>query len=158
MPTNYQDKTIKINGIKCKVDFSIRTKFASEVVDYLKQNKIAYQVLETETFIEDPEDTIKEQAYVPIAKDLYDKLVRVCEITGIPLEQIINAEIGTLLNDHAREDPIYFLENFLGIENVKDPIAIARKLQPILNIPESWIKNLEQVDPVQYIKKIKNIF
>ena len=108
-----------------------------------------------EIIIEDEAEITKEYPVVPIDEELYQKLNQVSEITGIPVKKMVDNELGDLITNFIGDDPFLFIDCYLDIKKVKDPIALVKKLQPIANIPESLIIEFEDIDPKDYIKKIR---
>lgn len=152
MAKNKQE-IIEKDGLKYKIEYVINLKYSPETVKLLKKRKIPYTIWKNTIIIEDEEDELDSSHYVPIEEELSDKLYQISKITGISVKEMISEEIRGLLFDHAAENPYIFLENFLGFENVKDPLSIVKQLQPILNIPEKYMKELETTDPIEYLKK-----
>lgn len=151
-----QEKIIEINGVKYSIRYEIRCKYEPKIKDLLKQNELPFEILPFISQIEDEAEVDDNPFYVPIEEELSNKLCQISKITGIPVKEMVDNELGGLLTDHARENPIIFLDSYLGIKNIKDPLAIVKKLQPILNIPDDWIKELESMDPVDVVKKYNN--
>jgi len=132
----------------------IRIKYTPKIIESLKQNRILFEVLKIISHSEDAKARAPEElSYVPIDKDVFEKLKHVCKITNIPMKEIITEEIRQLLDGFIRENPLVFLNSFIGIENIEDPIAIVRKLKSVVNIPDDWMKELETTDPIEYVKK-----
>lgn len=149
-----QEKIIEINGVKYRIQYEIRCKYEPKIKDLLKQNKVPFETLRFISHIEDEkEEELDDSHYVPIEGELSDKLYQISKFTGIPVKEIINDELGGLLSDHMRENPIVFLDNYLGIKNIKDPISMVKALKPIINIPDDYMKEIENTDPMDYIKR-----
>lgn len=151
-----QEKIIEINGVKYRVLYEIRCKYEPKIKDLLKQNKLPFEILPIISQIEDEGGCESDNPfYVPIEEDLSNKLCQISEITGIPVKEMVDTEIGDLITNFIGDDPFFFIDCYLDIKKVKDPIALVKKLQPIANIPERLINDFEDIDPKDYIKKIR---
>jgi len=156
---NDQDEIKEIKGLKFKISTEIKASYTPELANYLKEKGIPHEIWKVHGFLEDHEEITEDSYHVPIDEDLYRKLNKVSKIANIPVKDMVNAELNSFLRDHVRENPFIFLDQFRDIEKVEDPISIVRKLQPILKIPEDWMKDLEKIDPIEYCKNYgKNIF
>jgi len=150
VPENQDQETNK-NFIE---NYEIRTQYTPKIIESLKQNRIPFEVLKIISHSEDAKARVPEElSYVPIDNDVFEKLKQVCDITKIPMGEIITEEIRQILDGFIRENPLVFLNSFIGIENIEDPISIVRKLKPVVNIPDDWMKDLETTDPIDYVKK-----
>lgn len=159
MNFNDQDEIKEIKGLKFKISTEIKASYTPELASYLKERKIPHEIWRVHAFLEDQEEITEDSYHVPIGEDLYRKLTKVSKIANIPVKDMVNSELSSFLSDHVRENPFIFLDQFRDIEKVEDPISIVRKLQPILKIPEDWMKDMEEMDPVKYCKNYgKNIF
>jgi len=92
---------------------------------------------------------------IEIDESLFDKLKQISEISDISMKKMVNNEIKDLLY-HIAHDPAVFLDHFIGIENVENPMKIIKDLKPIVNISEDLIESLEGRGIVNYIKDIKS--
>lgn len=125
-----------------------------ELEHYFKTSIVDNEILKCISYIEDEVDTeCKDTHYVPIEEGLSKKLYQISKITGIPVKEIVNNELGGLLSDHMRENPIVFLDSYLGIKNIKDPISMVKTLKPIIDIPDDYMKEIENTDPMFYINR-----
>ncbi len=124
---------------------------------FLEKHKIPCTVGKTKILIEDEEEITKEFPLVSIDEELYQKLKCVSEITGIPVEKMVDRELGDMITNFIGDQPFSFIDCYLDIKKVKDPIALVKKLQPIVNIPERLIIEFEKIGPKDYIKKIRGI-
>jgi len=148
-----QEEIIEINGVKYKIHRTIKTTLKPEIIEFFRKNNIPFEAFKEFSFFEDKsceEDTTN---YVPIDKELHDKLYQISKITGIPVKEMVNNELGGLLSDHMRENPIVFLDSYLGIKNIKDPISMVKALKPIIDIPDDYMKEIENTDPMFYINR-----
>ena len=93
---------------------------------------------------------------VEIDPELYQKLKKISEITGIPIKDMADNELDHILTDFLPDEPLIFLDKYLGIENVKDPIGIIEQLSQIINFGEKYIESLKTVDPIEYVKNWGN--
>ncbi len=148
-----EKEIIKKDDLKYKIEYNIILEYSPETVKLLEKHKVPCTVGKTNIIIEDEDEITKEFPLVPIDEELYHKLKQISEITGISVKEIISAEIKGLLFDHVAENPYVFLENFDVYETLKDPLSIVRKMQPIVNISESDMEELEKTDPIEYLKK-----
>jgi len=143
------------NENKKKIEKRILIKFDPETKKVLEKNKIPFTIEEITSLPEDKEEITKEFSLISINEELYQKLKQLSEITGISLGDIANSELEHFLNDFVSENPYYFLDIFLGIENVKDPLSVVYQMKSIVNISEDQIKELENVkDPKAYVKSL----
>jgi len=135
-----------------KIEKRILIKFDPETKKVLEKNKIPFTIEEITSLPEAKEEITKEFPLVSINEELYQKLKQLSEITGISLEDIANEEFEHFINDYIKDSPFHFLDNFLGIENVKDPLSVVKKIKDIANISEDFIEYLKNMDPIQYVK------
>jgi len=132
----------EINGIKYKIERQIRLKYTPEIINLLKKHKIPFEAHKNKSLLED-EISYETLPLVEIDKELYDKLKQISEITGISMKKIIDYEIKDILYNQLTDDPMAFLDRFIGIENIKDLMAIIRKFKTIVDIPDRLMKALE---------------
>lgn len=152
MSFNDQGEIKEIEGVKFRIITEIKARYTPELASYLKEQEIPHEIWRVRAFLEDHEEITEASYHVPIDEDLYRKLKKVSEITNIPMKKMINSQLNSFLHDIVREEPLIFLDEFYGIEKIEDPISIVRKLQPILKIPEDWMKDMKGMDPVKYCK------
>lgn len=148
-----QDKIIEIKGDKYRVSRKILSNYDAEIKKRLDELKIHYELWEVVRAIEDKEEIECECPVIPIDKEIYSKLKKICEITGISMKTIATDEFTTLLFDHIAENPIVFLDMYLGIKNIRDPISIVRKLKPVVDISEKYMEEIENTDPMFWINR-----
>lgn len=127
--------------------------FPEELIKILQDNNIKFQVWKNQELKEEYYDPEEESPLVEIDKELYQKLKKISEITGIPLGDMASNELSHLLTDFIPEEPFIFLDIHLGIENVKNPIEIIEQLKEIVNIGDKHFETLRIMDPVKYVKE-----
>ena len=148
-------QNLEESEIKKKIEKRILINFDPETKKILEKNKISFQIEEIVSLPEDPEEKTEIIPYIRIEQDLFQRLTKLSEITEIPIEKIVTTELDHYLNDFVSENPYWFLDMFLGIENVKDPLSIVMQMMAIMDISEDQIKELENVkDPKAYVKSL----
>ena len=133
-----------------------RKEFPKDVIDLLKKNNVKFRVWENRIFKKEFDDTPEELSVVYIDSEIYKKLKKVSEITGIPMEDIANTEIKGFLRDYVSDEPLIFLDKYLGFKNIKDPISIIEKLNDVVNISEEYIEWLKTIDLNAYVDNWNN--
>lgn len=130
-----------------------RKKFPKKIIEILKKNNVNFGIWELYNQKAEYYDPEEEVPLVEIELELYQKLKKISEITGIPIEDMASNELNHLLTDFIPEDPFIFLDAHLGIENVKNPIEIIEQLKEIVNIGDKYFEALKIMDPVKYVKE-----
>ncbi len=133
-----------------------RKEFPKDVIDLLKKNNVKFRVWENRIFKKEFDDTPEELSVVYIDSEIYKKLKKVSEITGIPMEDIANTEIEGFLRDHVSDEPLLFLDKYIGFKNIKNPISIIEKLNDVVNISEEYIEWLKTIDLNAYVDNWNN--
>ncbi|KKN61154.1 hypothetical protein LCGC14_0524490 [marine sediment metagenome] len=146
---NQIDKMFKIS-YKVYID---RKEWPQDVIELLKNNNIKFGVWECNTLKKEYDDPPEELSYIAIDKELYQKIKRISEITGISMKDIACNELDHLLTDFIPEEPFIFLDTHLGIENIDNPIEILEQLKEIVNFGDKYFEALKTMDPVKYVKE-----
>ena len=133
----------------------IRTKYSPETVKLLIEKRIKYEIHVYKDYspYQTKEEIEEIIPFVEIKKEVYDKIKRISEITGIPLKNIITEEIDGVIEAQIKDEPLVFLDAYLGIENIKDPISLIEKFKDIVKISDKFFEYLKTVDPIEYIEK-----
>lgn len=127
--------------------------YPKEIVEKLKKANIPFEVKKAYGLKEEYDNDINEDlSYIPIKKELYNKLEQISKIVGCSLEDIANDELTTAFESTMRDDPFVFLDSVIGIRNIEDPYSIVEKLKDVLNISEDNLIWLKTIDPVKYIE------
>jgi len=148
-------QNLEESEIKKKIEKRILINFDPETKKILEKNKIPFIIEEIVSLPEDQEEKTEILPYIRIEQELFQRLTKLSEITEIPIEKIVTTELDHYLNDFVSENPYWFLDMFLGIENVKDPLSIVMQMMAIMDISEDQIKELENVkDPKAYVKSL----
>lgn len=142
------------NDEKIEISYSIYIKeFPEELIKILQDHNIKFQVWENQELKEENYDPNEELPFVEINPEVYQKVKKISEITGISMKDMASNELDHLLTDHIPEEPFIFLDTHLGIENVKNPIEIIEQLKEIVNIDNRYFEALKTVDPIKYVKE-----
>ena len=152
MPENNQ-KVVKYDIVK-----EITTEYNPEIINWLKERNYKYKIETYRDFspYQTKEEINEEYPLVEIDPELYQKIKKISEITGIPIKDMTSEELDHILTDFLPDEPLIFLDKYLGIENVKNPIEIIEQLKEIVNIGENYFEFLKTVDPIEYVKNWGN--
>ena len=150
MSQENNQKVVKYDLVK-----EIRTEYNQEILDWLKENHYKFKILKIKDLVpyQTKEEINEELPFVELDPELYQKLKKISEITGISMEDMASNELDHILTDFIPEEPFIFLDIHLGIENVKDPITIIEQLKEIINIGDKYFEALKTMDPVKYVKE-----
>ena len=142
------------NKKKYDIIKEIRVKYSPKLVKLLIENDIKYEKCKYKDYSPyQPKEYIEEYPLISIDSELYSKLKKISEITGISIENIANNELGHFLKDDLTEEPLIFLDAHLGIKNIKDPLSIIEKLNEVVDIEIKYLEYLKTVDPIEYVEK-----
>ena len=155
-----QDKNAEIVNISKVTDefvYLIETKkYPEEVIKILKEKNISFDITKIHDLTKESNVQEEEIPLIEIDLKIFRKLKKLLEITGIPIEDIANTEIKGFLRDHVSEEPLIFLDKYLGFKNVKDPISVIEKLNDVVNISEEYIEWLKSIDLNAYVDDWNN--
>lgn len=160
-----QKEQNKQNENKVEISYSIHIDdFPEELIKILLEHNVKFQVWENHELKKEFDDTPEELPVVYIDLEIYNKLKKLCEITGISLEDIANTELKAFLSDNISDEPLIFLDKYLGFKNIKDPIPIIEKMNEVVNLGEDYVAWLKTIDLNAYVdnwnhplKKLKKI-
>lgn len=113
-----------------------------EVIVFLKKNNVKFKVWDLTCLKKEYYDPEEESPLIEIETELYQKLNKLSEITGIPVKNIASRELGDFFNS-VGDIPVIFLDSHLGIENIKNPIEMLSKMKDVIHIPEGYLKSLK---------------
>ncbi|MFW9878788.1 MAG: hypothetical protein ACFFG0_37390 [Candidatus Thorarchaeota archaeon] len=148
------------NQVKEEVNWSYIIEFAEypeEIIKLLKERKITFKAWKTHYLEEEFDDNDEELPFVELEPEIYQKVKKLSEITGISMEDIVSKELGDFFFSVGDQIAI-FLDRHLGIENIKNPIETIRNLQDLFNIPKRYVKSLKgKEDLIKEIEDFKRI-
>jgi len=97
----------------------------------------------------------KEYVIIEVELEIYQKLKKLSEITGISVEDIASAELGDFFYSIG-DIPVIFLDRHLGIKNIKNPIEMLEKMDEVINIGSKYLEELKTKDLVKYVEDWHN--
>lgn len=149
MPENIQKDE------KIEISYSIHFKeFPKELITIIQDHNIECQIWKTLELKKKELDN--DFLFVEIEPELYQKLQKLSEITGIPIKDIVSKEMGDFFFS-VGDIPVIFLDHHLGIEKIENPIEMLNKISPIINIRESYLRSLKtKEDLIKEIDKWNN--
>lgn len=129
-----------------KISYVIETEeYPEGIIKMLKEKGISFKALKIHNLKQTQEEIDELIPLVEIDLELYQKLNKLSEITGIPVKEIISKEFEVFFFSIGDQIAI-FLDHHLGIENIKNPIEIIRNLKDLLNISERYLDSLKKKD------------
>lgn len=143
-------------GIEMKSEKGIKIGFSEEVIKFLEKHRIPYEEYTIIHLPEVKEEKDNHSPLVEIDKDIYNKFKKITEITGIQIEKIINTELDDAITCFIRDDPFSFLDRYIGLENIENPMTFIYKMKEIAEIPDDLIEYLEKIEePLKHINPLK---
>ncbi|MFW9872665.1 MAG: hypothetical protein ACFFG0_06140 [Candidatus Thorarchaeota archaeon] len=136
-----------------KTLFEIETKdYPKDVIDFMNKKNISFKAWKIHELKEDLAEIDEELPFVELNPELYQKVKKLSEITGISMEDIVSKELDDFLFSVGDQIAI-FLDRHLGIENIKNPIEMIRNLKELLHIPKRYIEALKNKE--ELLKEIE---
>lgn len=109
------------NDEKIEISYSIYIKeFPEELIKILQEHNIKFQVWENQELIDKDYDLDEELTFVELDQELYNKLKMVSDLTGLPMEDMVNKEVEHLLYDVMADQPVAFLDEFFDNVSLLD--------------------------------------
>ena len=126
-----------------------------DIIELLKKNNVKFEAWKNYTLKKEYDDSPDDLSCVSLEPEIYNKLKKLSEITGIPIEDIVSAELGDFLYS-VGDQPLIFLDRHLGIENIEKPFEMLEKMNDVINIGESYLEQLKTQNLVKYVEKWHN--
>lgn len=98
---------------------------------------------------------IEEVPLIAVEPEIYQKLKKLSEITGISVKDIASAELGDSFYSIG-DIPVVFLDRHLGIKNIKNPIEMLEKMDEVINIGSKHLEGLKTKDLIKHVKDWHN--
>lgn len=143
----------------CKISYLIhieKKEYPKELIELLKKNNIEFEALQVMRLQKEYDDSPEELSYIALDNEIYNKLKKISEITGIPMGDMASNELEHMLTDTLPEIPLIFLDAHLGIENVENPFEMLEKMNEVINIGDKYLNWLKTQDPVKYVEEWKH--
>jgi len=135
-------KVVKYNVVK-----EIISQYDPELLKWLKANNYKYRIHEIKdlTPYQSKKEINEEFPLIEVDPELYQKLKKLSQITGIPIKNIVSKELGDFFFS-VGDIPVIFLDCHLGIENIEKPIEMIKNLKDVIHIPERYLESLKTKD------------
>jgi len=138
MSKKKDNKTIES---KIRISYKIFSDCSKKLINFLKDNKIKFQTWQLKELAEpDDLEPSEESAFVEVEPEIYQRVKKLSEVTGIP---VFNS-VGDI--------PVIFLDRHLGIKNIKKPIEMLEKMDDIINIGSEYLEDLKTMDLVKHVE------
>jgi len=149
MSKKKDNKTIES---KIRISYKIFSDCSKKLINFLKDNKIKFQTWQLKELAElDDLEPSEESAFVEVEPEIYQRVKKLSEVTGIPVETIVSSELGDFFNS-VGDIPVIFLDRHLGIKNIKKPIEMLEKMDDIINIGSEYLEDLKTMDLVKHVE------
>ncbi len=136
-----------------EISYSIYIKeFPTDIITLLREKNVKFEVWENKELKKEYYDPKEEVPLIEVDKEIYEKLNKLSEITGILVEDIASRELGDFFYS-VGDYPVNFLDRHLGIENIENPIEMLSKMKDVINIPEKYLESLKTKEDL--IKEIE---
>lgn len=144
----------------CKVELSYSIfieDLPQDLITYLKEKNIRFQVWQNRHILDD-EEIPEEYPLIPVDIEIFKKLQKISEITGISLKDMANEELTHLITDHIKDEPLIFLDTHLGIENIENPLNLIEQMKDLAGISDKFMTWLKDIDPIEYVNNWYHVF
>ncbi|MFW9973225.1 MAG: hypothetical protein ACFFDF_23780 [Candidatus Odinarchaeota archaeon] len=115
---------------------------SKEVIKFLKEHNIPFQAWRIYNLKEKYNSPDEEIPLVEVDTKIYQKLLKLSEITGIPIKKIVSEEFKTFFFSVGDQIAV-FLDRHLDIRNMENPIKIIRNLKDLLKISDFYLESLK---------------
>ena len=132
-----------------------RKEFPKDVIELLKKNNVKFGVWNLYNLKTEYEDSPDELSVISLDPENYNKLKKLSEITGIPMKDIVSAELGDFFYS-VGDIPIIFLDRHLGIDNIEKPIEMLEKMDKVINIGDKYLNWLKTQDLIKHVENWHN--
>lgn len=151
MPLTQNEKCISEILIRiCTKDYS------KEVFNFMEEKKIPFKAWKIHQFKEEFNNIDEDLNLIEVDPDIYQKLKKLSEITGIPIGAIVSMEMGDFFFS-VGDNPVIFLNRHLRIENIENPIEMLKIMKDLIHIPENYLESLKsREDLIREIEMWKN--
>lgn len=122
---------IERNGIKFRVFKKIVINYDIHVEDFLILNEINHSVCSFESIIKTEEDKNYEAPVVGFTDELYAKLKKIANLTGLTVEKLVTSVIEQGILDAIKIAPELFLQDMNCSEKINENPSIIEKLQKV---------------------------
>jgi len=146
-----EKKDNKTTEGEIKIRYDIHLKCSEKALKLLKENNIKFQVWKLHELDDDDYDPYEESPLIEVESEIYQKLKKLSEVTGIPMENIVSTEMADFFNS-VGDIPVIFLDSHLGIKNIKNPIEMLEKMDDIIHIGPEYLKDLKNADLVKHVE------
>ena len=133
-----------------------RKESPNDIIELLKKHNIKFGIWKIKDFKIEFDEPYEELPLVTVEKELYNKLKKLSEITGIPVEDIASKELEDFFYS-VGDIPVIFLDRYLGIENIENPIEMLEKMNKVIDIRNKHLNWLKTQDLVEHVKKWHNL-